>query len=377
GGGATAENITTDVNVNPSLTVEIDPDGPLNLNLDPSVNTFGTKTINITVGTNNDTGYTLNMTSTTTDLVNIADNTKTIPTLTNKTGGYTDTDFSVNSWGYKQDSNNYNDFKLSQTILENNDRTNADTTTLTFATKIDYLKESGTYKNTITFSAVANPLVDYIQDFTTTICQEKASSADYVVVDKRDDNEYTVRYINNNCWMTSNLRYVGDTGSTSGYMIMKADTSNIGADTTTTYYQLNSSACNATNGMINPCLKEGVDNNGNPTTYYNYAIASAGTITGATNNDTQIYDICPSGWRLPSNNEMNILYSYGSSFNLIYGGFYWDTVFYSQYVNSRGIWWGSEPYSNNGRYGMRYNAGTFESDANQRYAGIYIRCIRN
>ena len=48
-----------------------------------------------------------------------------------------------------------------------------------------------------------------IQDFTVDECQAKASDTNFTVVDKRDGNDYTVRYINGNCWMTQNLRLSG------------------------------------------------------------------------------------------------------------------------------------------------------------------------
>ncbi|MBQ3280693.1 hypothetical protein IJG92_03525, partial [Candidatus Saccharibacteria bacterium] len=75
-----SENFTTDVIVEPSLTVTI-PSGPLNLNLDPSSTTSGSNNLTITVGTNNATGYKTIMTSSSgnTDLVETTDNTLTIP----------------------------------------------------------------------------------------------------------------------------------------------------------------------------------------------------------------------------------------------------------------------------------------------------------
>ncbi|MBQ3280401.1 hypothetical protein IJG92_01970, partial [Candidatus Saccharibacteria bacterium] len=75
-----SENITTDVNIEPSLTVTI-PSAPLVLNLDPSSTTSGSNNLTITVGTNNATGYKTIMTSSSgnTDLVETTDNTLTIP----------------------------------------------------------------------------------------------------------------------------------------------------------------------------------------------------------------------------------------------------------------------------------------------------------
>ena len=46
----------------------------------------------------------------------------------------------------------------------------------------------------------------YMQDLTLADCQSQASSGDITVFDKRDESDYTVRYINGACWMTQNLR---------------------------------------------------------------------------------------------------------------------------------------------------------------------------
>ncbi len=313
------------------------------------------------------------MTSTTTDLVNIADNTKTIPTLTNKTGGYTDTDFSVNSWGYKQDSNNYNDFKLSQTILENNDRTNADTTTLTFATKIDYLKESGTYKNTITFAATAHPICDTtitgdMQTFNP--CPDMADGMTGNLIDVRDNQEYTIAKINGDFWMTQNLRYVGDTvGSTSttSTWYLKSATSNVSADTTMSMSDL-------TSGSSYDVAR--FHNSGNTTAgvWYNYAAASAMTITGPSNTDIQTDDVCPKGWHLPSNSETSDIISQASAYTPVVGGHYNSTG--SLIDTGYGLWWSSTSGSATNRYYLRWNASILNTGHYVRYEGFYIRCIK-
>ncbi|MBQ3280402.1 hypothetical protein IJG92_01975, partial [Candidatus Saccharibacteria bacterium] len=325
-----------------------------------------------TVGTNNATGYKTIMTSSSgnTDLVETTDNTLTIPTLAS--GSYSSpSDFPANHWGYKKDSGSYIPFAINTTILESDTYANDDTTTLSFGTKIDYLQASGTYKTTLVFTTTVNPLVTYIQDFTTTMCQEKASSADYAVVDKRDGQEYTVRYINGNCWMTQNLRYVGDTGSTSGSMIMKATTSNISVDATIAYADFT-----AGDSYTTAELTTGVDNNSDPTVWYNYVAASAATITGASNTATQVYDICPTGWRLPNNNEQSATISYKAQFNPVSGGVYNNGNF--NRLNN-GFWWASTIYTTYGagRYGLFYDSNNLSSTYCSPYyvCGGYVRCI--
>lgn len=60
---------------------------------------------------------------------------------------------------------------------------------------------------TITLNGKSSVL--YMQNFTKSQCQAQASSSNVTVVDSRDNNSYTVRYINGNCWMTQNLRLSG------------------------------------------------------------------------------------------------------------------------------------------------------------------------
>ena len=99
-----AETMKNKVDIKPSMTLDV-PVSSINLNLDPATNAFASEDVNITVGTNNKTGYWISMSSATSgsDLVNIDDNTKTIPTITTA-GSYTSSDFPINQWGYKIDS---------------------------------------------------------------------------------------------------------------------------------------------------------------------------------------------------------------------------------------------------------------------------------
>ena len=377
-----SENIDTTVNVEPSLTLSVSAN-TLNLNLDPSSTTFGYNDLDVTVGTNNATGYKLTMSTTSgnTNLVNTEDNTKVIETLPTLSGGYTDSTFIANKWGYKKNRNtdNYNSFPATQTLLENSTRTNEDVANLRFATKIDYLQESGTYTTVISFNAVANPLLDYIQDLTTTICQEKASSANYTVLDKRDGQEYTVRYINGNCWMTKNIA-IGCNGSGSNYgdtitpiQLTSSDT-NISATTWTTpadsltlggTYDNPRMECSSTYGA-----------------WYNYVAITAGTITGSSNNTDATYDICPKGWRLPTYSEQTTVLGYPSEFAVTKDG-YWTNGSLN-WSGTTGFWLSSTAATSftNRRWGLLYNwdspgyVGNLKTyPIDNRSNGFAIRCI--
>jgi len=320
--GAFADNVDYTVNVAPSLNVSVSSSSVV-LDLNPNTKTSDSKDITVTVGTNNITGYKLNI-STTGDITSLTRDssvdgkTASIPTLGDSdTTGTTAADLTDNRWGYKlNNTGNFIPYVSGTLIMEKNIATNADTATLSFASKINYSQAAGSYAINLNFTGVTNPLIDYMQDFTKAMCEEKASDADYIVVDKRDNNEYTVRYINGNCWMTQNLRYIGDTGSTSGNMVMKTDTSNVDMDKTITYTDL-------TEGDTTDYsrIHAGMDGSGNPTVWYNYAATSAMTIIGASSSQS-IHDICPKNWRLPTSSEQSTIINYSDMYNPVTGGYY-------------------------------------------------------
>ena len=245
------------------------------------------------------------MSATGTNLTNTADSTKTIETL--DSGTYTDTTFTVNKWGYKNGlANDYIGFSGSDTILSNATKTNNDTTTLRFATKIDYTKPSGLYQLSLNFKVLPIVTQTYMQDVTSDFCTEDPK----VVIDKRDEQLYTIsRLADGQCWMTSNLNLAGGT-------TLNASDSDVPTDN---YYTLPASS---TTGFDDD-TKAYVYNTGNKTTsqadctstqscnsYYSWLAATAGgkdasgtAVTG--DGPDAAYSICPKGWRLPKSGNQS------------------------------------------------------------------------
>ena len=340
--------------------------------MDPSSHTFDYKDLAVSVATNNKTGYQLTMSTTSTSLINTADNTLTIPTLDALSGGYTTSTFQTNKWGYSKDSGNYFPFPASELLLQNTTATNGDNTALRFATKIDYTQPSGTYKTTISFNAVTNPLVDYIQDFTPDMCRTLASTDDYTVVDKRDDNDYTVRYINGNCWMTKNLRFIGKTGDPAGIMTLDSSTSNV-ESVYTTSNPLVVNYTKATSGYsnTNPIIYDSANETSG--VWYNYPAASAGQIiTSSTSEATR--SICPAGWRLPNYSDQSQITSYNNLFKAVNVGYYSVGVFATGYS----FLWSSTAYSSTARYDLGYDGNGLTVYNGGTYGqGFNVRCIMN
>ena len=216
-----------------------------------------------------------------------------------------------------------------------------------------------------TITLTGKSSVTYIQDFTNSQCSSLASSSDYTVTDRRDNNTYTVRYINGNCWMTQNLRLAGGTTLTSTY-------SNVSSSYTIPTTDLTSGS-SYTDGRIH--------NSGDTTTgyWYNFCAASAGTnCQDSTKYDTT-YDICPKGWRLPTYNEFRGITgtSYISAFSPIYGGYYNNGSLNNS--STYGYWWSSTANTSSRQYYLlyNYNGSSLDTGDSLKNRGFYVRCIRS
>ncbi|MBQ8985343.1 hypothetical protein IJ076_02190, partial [Candidatus Saccharibacteria bacterium] len=271
-------------------------------------------------------------------------------------------------------------YKIDKWTMSSEAGSIADTTSATTTFTV------GLGNNTLTPSATI--AATYIQDYTKATCQTEASSANKTVVDKRDNKEYTVRYINKNCWMTQNLAYMGDTvGSTSTTTTwyLKSATSNVSADKTMNMTDL-TSGNTYDNARYHLATSDQVPSGADFTAtdigvWYNYAAASAMTITGSSNSTNATYDICPKGWRLPTNAEQGTIGSssgsttYVSAFSPVYSGYNYNGSPYG--VGSNGYWWSSTAYGSTYRYNLLYYSGSlYSGNGNSRYVGYSVRCIR-
>lgn len=238
---------------------------------------------------------------------------------------------------------------------------------------------SSTSTNIASFYAMWKEVLPDMQNYTKEMCQTNASSGAVRVLDIRDDNEYTIRYINDNCWMTQNLRYIGDTGSTSGSMIMKADTSNIDTDKTISYTDLASGNYTYDAAKIHVATSSQVPSGltiNDVGVWYNYAAASAMTITGTYNASEQIYDVCPKGWRLPTTSEQTSVtrQGYVGLYNIVPSGYY-STGNSLYNGGQQGYWWASTPYSTTNRYATVSSGSNLTISFSLRYYGYSVRCI--
>ena len=212
---------------------------------------------------------------------------------------------------------------------------------------------------TITLTGKSS-IVGYMQDFTKSQCQSLASSASVLVQDRRDNNTYSVRYINGNCWMTQNLRLSG------GRTLTSAD-SNV-----TRNWSFPSTSL--TSGNSYEDAYSTISSNTSYGGYYNYCAASAGTVCSSSSAQNATQDICPKGWRLPTYNEQNGITNYTSAFSPVYSGSY----SYGTLVVSGGYWWSATADSSTRQYYLYYDgSSSYTSSKGSKGFGSSVRCIRS
>ena len=225
-----------------------------------------------------------------------------------------------------------------------------------------------------------------------------------ILRDARDGNTYTVRRITDkngstNYWMVDNLRFVGTSlsSSTSNVATTYTDTSpylinsNVGTSPAAWKSLADDSVCKGTeldsDNSTYQCMQSGTDNNGNPTVWYNYAGATAGTITGISNSAEATYDICPKGWHLPTSAEIDgfdgtnsgdATYAASAQFAPVYGGRYYNGGLYV--ASTYGNWWSATAHDTALRYSLDYLGGKLYSGNGiyyYRHCGFSVRCLRS
>ena len=288
--------------------------------------------------------------------------------------GLTLSSLKPNTWGYNlgteapTDSTTYSAVPTdNSTPIQTKDTSDTnsanDTYTLSFGAKVDSTIASGAYSNALTVAVVAEPrALTYIQDLTLSECQAQASDADLTVKDKRDDNEYTVRYINGACWMTQNLRL-------SGGQTLTSEDSNVASSWSFPSTPLADSSYSYTDPQVT------ISSNTSYGGYYNFCAASAGTNCQTSSTFNTTYDICPKGWRLPTNSEMSGITGYASAFSPVYSGNYYNGSLYE--TGSYGYWWSATAVSSSNQYRLRYGGGSLYTISSDKSLGLSVRCIRS
>ena len=229
----------------------------------------------------------------------------------------------------------------------------------TFQPGGDFGIDQTTLNNTTLYAMWKSQII-YMQDFTFAQCQAQASNGNVTVVDSRDGSDYTVRYINGNCWMTQNLRLSG------GRTLTSAD-SNVASS----WYFPSTSL---TSGNSYTDAYSTISSNTSYGGYYNFCAASAGTNCQSSSTYNTTYDICPAGWRLPTLSEQQGITSYASAFSPVYSGDYSNGSLVD--TGSEGYWWSSTANRNYSQYSLRYLSGSLYTSRGGKSDGFSVRCVK-
>ena len=245
-----------------------------------------------------------------------------------------------------------------------------------------------------------------MQDFTTTQCNNLATNASTVLVDRRNNQFYRVVHAQDgNCWMADNLNIYGQT-------ISAADSDFTTSSVPSGSYTLPASITATTDWntsiydrpMIEVTHGLGTYASSNPKyygeVYYNWCAATATSGESSINCNTTTApntSICPSGWQLPVNGPettnkswarlLGSTYGYGITsgtalrenqylgFDLYYG--YWSFSAASERTQgSNGNFWSGTPSSGSDDYCLYYNSSNIDpQNTNDKSSGFSIRCV--
>ena len=214
--------------INPVLSLGLD--SAVTMSVQPtSTGEFTSGSAELTVSTNNETGYSLYLSTAngkaTLDSINPATTTAVQPV----SGNVAADGFGANTWGYNlgkdaaTDSTTYQAVPTTATAPQattagptlGDGTLAADTYNLNFGALINSDLPSGTYTNTVTVSVVTNPAyvpnltqISNMQDMTTEICNASTVGQTNRLTDTRDGKLYWVaKLADNQCWMTQNLDF--------------------------------------------------------------------------------------------------------------------------------------------------------------------------
>ena len=183
------------------------------------------------------------------------------------------------------------------------------------------------------------------------------------MTDGRDGNTYTTATVGGTCWMTKNLRFTGTN--------LIPEESNVTSDITMSYGNLTSG-----NSYTEARIATG------STTaygaYYNYCAASAGQACSSSSQTDATRSVCPAGWKLPTQAQLNAVPQFDSRFTASSGlaGYYSGGSLLG--VGSDVSWWASTADDATRQYYLGYygDDGDWDVLGSIKTEGNSIRCVR-
>ena len=289
-----------------------------NLALEANVGDFVTGTINASVTSNSQYGYTLTLEDVDNDSSLIHSNTTIEDKLTSDfTGAKTSAAMADNTWGFSLDATDYyrvptfgEPVALKRT---NNVVSSTDSTLVTFGAKVGASLTAGTYADHILFTAYVNGVdgnpddgsepknpgaapetrtisdLTNMQDMNKKVCSNSEIHETATLTDTRDGSSYTIAKLKDGrCWMTSNLEIQDTTITSADSDVPAGYTYHVPASTT--------DWSTGGVGFVYELDKLLIDDYGGHYTFY---VASAGHPENMGQEAVIGQSICPKGWRLP------------------------------------------------------------------------------
>ena len=237
-----------------------------------------------------------------------------------------------------------------------------------------------TYSAGSSYTPTADTTLYAKWNFNSGTLQNTSTSCGTNMIDARTGVSYLTYTISDKCYMEQNLYlptgftlYAGDsniysTTATKNQQVSWATpTTLLTADSTNPYDQARMMEGTYTNNTYN--VTGG---------WYNYCAASAGTVCDDTTKENANSDICPKGWRLPTNAEMGNVVSANRSYWKFYAGFYNSGSL--QNASRHSFWWSATAFSayTSCQYSLRYYNYSLSTngDLSKSY-GMFVRCVRN
>ena len=331
--------------------------------------------------------------------------------------GYAKSTDSGTTWSNYSGLPKYDDTTNSVALNMSNGAAANDITKFRVGANVKNTQAPGTYSNVVNFILVTNPGKTYIQDITSTQCSAEGTT----VYDRRDETEYTIMRVGDNCWLMNSLRL--DLVATSLEQLQ----GNTNASDTTLNYLKNGGGRNTPTYMTThfygtgavtkwtsknysvPMFYDGVADQtpgeitgkseqgyvGPVGFYYNFCAASAGSFCMGSGTDYGMWttpnypiiteDICPSGWRLPTAAEYSAIfttYQYSSdaedALHLPRAGEYIDSLSTASGIRNYGYYWSSTMSTSRDMKAIRGNKSGWNVDSGvRRDYGTPVRCVLN
>ena len=214
---------TANLNVESAVAISLPDTVAINATPTSDGEFFSSDDVELSVSTNNNSGYALYFATTGKDNHMHSQNQATTETIAPVSGSVTQAKFANNTWGYnlraasEGEANDGTEYQAvpesGNTALKTTSAPSNDNYYLTFGAKVNTSIPSGTYTNTVAVSVVANPplvadmtSLSTMQEMTPDVCKKTEVGTVARLTDARDQKQYWVtKLADGNCWMTQNL----------------------------------------------------------------------------------------------------------------------------------------------------------------------------